>query len=104
MRFFKIDTNASADLVAAVAGKKIRVNSIMIFVASEVTVKFQSGATTDLTGAMTLEKGTPLIHDMADDRAGEMKGYFETNPGEKLNVVLGAGIQISGCGTYELVT
>ena len=103
MKTFKIDIAASADLVAAVPGKKIRVTGLHMVSANTVTAKFQSGASTDLTGAMSMAVGVPHTLPRSPDRIGEFGGYFETAPGEKLNVVLSAGIQVSGFGTYELV-
>ena len=92
VKFAKIDTAASADLIAAVTGKKLRVLGLVLVTASSVTVKLQSGGSTDLTGAMTV--------------AGVMVwpaapfGYVQTNAGEKLNVVLGGAVQTSGGIVY----
>lgn len=103
MRFAKIDLNASGDLVAAVTGFKIRVTSYKMVAAGAVTAKFQSGATTDLSGAMSLITGNEVGHDLGSDRHGEFVGYFETAVGEKLNLVLGGAVQVSGHLTYEHV-
>jgi hypothetical protein len=103
MRFAKIDLAASGDLVAAAPNRKIRVTSYKLVAAGSVTVKFQSGASTDLTGAMSLITGAEVGHDLGSDRCGEFVGYFETAVGEKLNLVLGGSVQVSGHLTYELV-
>jgi hypothetical protein len=85
---------ASGDLVAAVTGKAIRVVAYSLSAAGAVTVKFQSNATTDLTGTMSLVTGTPL------PGLWNLNGHFQTNSGEKLNLVLGGAVQISGWLTY----
>lgn len=93
-KFTKISASASADLVALVAAKKIRVVSFFIVVTTAVTVKLQSGATTDLTGAMPFgaNGGISLPYNPS--------GWFETVAGEKLNMVLGAGIAVAGGLSY----
>jgi hypothetical protein len=95
VKFAKIDTAASADLVAAVTDKKIRVLSYVFAVAASVTVKFQTGAATDLTGAMTVTTSLSSGFNPA--------GHFETVAGAKLNVVLGGAVQVSGHLTYQEV-
>lgn len=93
----KISLAASGDLVAAVAGKSIRVLAYSIVAAGAVTAKFQSGGATDLTGAMSMITGTPLA-------PGEsLAGHFQTVAGEKLNLVLGSSVQVSGHLTYQEV-
>ena len=85
------------------ANRKIRVIGYTLVAASAVTAKFQSGGSTDLTGAMSLITGVPLSpHSDARLPAGVI-GLFETNIGEKLNLVLGSGVQVSGHLAYVLV-
>jgi hypothetical protein len=100
MKFAKVDLAASGDLVTAVAGKRIRVLSYKLVAAGSVTVKFQSGASTDLTGAMSQIVGVPNACDHAPPVHGVPTGYFETEVGEKLNLVLGGSVQVSGHLTY----
>lgn len=84
-----ISNNASADVVAAVSSKKIRVLSLALTASAACTVKLQTGASTDLTppfhlaanGSMTISN--PL-------------GLFETAVSAKLNAVL------SGAATYTV--
>ena len=95
--FSKIDASASADVIAAVTGKKIRIVAGFFTVAADTTVKFQSGASTDLTGAMTVKAGGGLVLPF------NQAGYFETAAGAKLNVVLGTATQTSGGLTYITV-
>jgi hypothetical protein len=92
--FAAISTSASADLVALIASRRIRVTSLFIVVTTAVTVKFQSGGTTDITGAMPFgaNGGISLPFNAA--------GWFQTVAGEKLNLVLGSGVAVAGGLTY----
>ncbi len=94
VKFAKVDLAASGDLVALVTGKKIRVVDFCLVAAGAVTVKFQTGAATDLTGAMSLITGTPL------QPGFDPTGHFETVAGAKLNLVLGGSVQVSGWLKY----
>lgn len=97
VRYAKISLSASGDIVTAVANKKIRVIAYTIICATAVTVKFQSGAATDLTGAMAFPQNGGVC-------CPENKfGWFETAVGEKLNIVLGSGVSVAGHLTYILV-
>ena len=94
----KVDISASGNIVAAVAGKKIRVINYVLMAASAVTAKWQSGNTpTDHSGAMSLAAAGGLV--CPDSRAG----WFETNAGEPLKLVLGSGVQVSGHLKYQLL-
>lgn len=103
MRTAKIDLTSSGDIVAAVPGKKIRVTSLLLVASAAFTAKFQSGASTDLQGAMSMIVGVPIPLPVAPSMPGELRGHFETAVGEKLNLVLSGSGQVSGCLTYELV-
>jgi hypothetical protein len=93
-KFATISSTGSGDTVALVATKKIRVLSLFLLVAGATTVKFQSGASTDKTGAMAFPAngGISLPFNPA--------GHFETAAGEKLNHVLGSSVAIAGALTY----
>jgi len=92
-----ISTSASADLVNAVTGKIIRVTSLFIVCDSAVTVKFQSGASTDLTGALSFAANGGIALTFNE------KGWFQTASGAKLNVVLGGSVGVRGALTYTVV-
>jgi hypothetical protein len=89
------------ELVAAVAGYKIRVLSYVLVNAVTKTVLFNSfdGATTytALSGVMTLTAGYPCVNPLQRD------GIFETISGEALDLQLGAETQCSGHLTYSLI-
>lgn len=77
-----IAITASADLVALVAGKKIRVLALMVSAGgTDHTIKFQTGASGNLTGVMefVLNDKLTLLYNP--------HGWFETVAGEKLNAV-----------------
>lgn len=93
-KFAAISSTGSGDTVALVSAKKIRVLSLAIVLAGASTVKFQSGASTDKTGAMSFAAngGISLPFNPA--------GWFETAAGEKLNHVLGSSVAIAGMLSY----
>ena len=99
-KFAKIDTASSGNntIVAAVAGKKIRVLSYKLVCSGAVTVKFQSGAGgTDLEGGAAYGANGGV---MASECEG---GYFETAASTLLNLNLSSAVQVSGHVTYEEV-
>lgn len=88
---------SNVEVVAAVAGKKIRVISFTIVSTSANVVTFRS-ANTAKTGAMALAaNGTLSV-------AFSPVGHFETVAGEALNILLGSAAQVSGILTYCLVS
>jgi hypothetical protein len=91
----KVDVSASGALIAAAAGKKIRVLALSLAATTSGTVKFQS-ASNDLTGDMNILGGTPLV--MPYNPAV----WFETNAGEAFNVTLATVTNLSGTITYIL--
>jgi len=95
VRFHSSANADSADLVALVAGAKIRVMSLVISMASTGTYKFQTAATTDITEAVTTSTGA-LVHIWPYNPMG----WFETAAGEKLNLVLSSAIATSVMITY----
>lgn len=95
-----IDHATSGDntLVAAVAGRKIRVLALNITAAGAVLVRFESAAGgTALTGQMSMaanaEKTLPF----------NPAGWFETLAGELLNMELGGAVSVDGCLVYAFV-
>ncbi|NDC48887.1 MAG: hypothetical protein EBZ61_07395 [Micrococcales bacterium] len=85
-----ITNTASADVIAAVNSRKLRVIAMTITSVSGCTVKLQSGASTDKTppfhidGNGNLTQSNPL-------------GLFESVIGEKINAV------VSGTTTYTVM-
>ena len=93
-----ISASSSGDntIVAAVTGKIIRVYSVVLIVASTVTVRFESGASgTALTGQMPLTVGfAPPFNPW---------GHFETLEGQLLNLELSGAVAVSGWLMYAEV-
>lgn len=102
MKFAVINRATSGELIAAVAGKRIRVLAYLFSVATTTTVRFDSAATA-LTGAMTANAGVPFHAAIGQQSVQGAMGILQTEPGEALNVTLGAGVQISGHIVYEEV-
>jgi hypothetical protein len=87
---------ASGDLVAAVAGKSIRVVGLFLVLSGTgPTVQFVSNpSATALTG--TVPPPLPF--------GWNPNGHFQTNSGEKLSVTLGGTPSVQGWLDYILVT
>lgn len=93
-KFASVALSASGDVVALVSAKKIRVLAYCLVCGTATTVKFQSGGTTDKTGAM------PFAANGGISAPFNPVGWFETAAGEKLNLVLGASAAVAGHLTY----
>lgn len=95
-----IDAALSGDntLVAAVAGKKIRVLSVTLIASAAVNVRFESGAGgTALTGQMNLAANGGF------SAAHEPYGHFETAVGALLNLELSGAVSVDGWLVYALI-
>lgn len=102
MKFAVIDkaTATTHEIVAAVAGKRIRVLAYLMVAAGAVTATWKSAATA-LTGAMSLITGTPNQGNPLPNSLQGSRGVFETERGEALNLTLGGAVQVSGWLVYE---
>lgn len=99
-------TNGAGNtLVAAVAGKKIRVIAFLLSFSGTVNAKFQSGGSTDLTGLIygvaNTQVSSPAIPPVP---SGIPIGQFETNTGEALTLNLSAGTAVGGYLVYDQTT
>jgi hypothetical protein len=97
IKYAAIAAAASGDneLVAAVAGKKIRVLSLLLVVPSNLVIAFESDASgTALTGDMELGEKKPLVLPFNPE------GWFETVAGESLNLELAGATATAGCLSY----
>jgi hypothetical protein len=93
-------SSGDQEIVAAVAGKVIRVLSVAFIAVTEVTVGFEShsaGGDAALTGVMSFPAtgGMVLNHNPY--------GWFQTRVGEALHITLGGAVQVSGCFTYQVL-
>lgn len=96
-KYAAIDAASSGDntLVAAVAGKKIRVVSVFIVAAGSVNVRFEDGAAgTALTGQMNLTTNSGFTLPF------NPVGWFETSINTLLNLELSGAVSVDGCLTY----
>ena len=87
----------SADLVALSTGRRIKVLSAVISMASTGTIKFQSGATTDIFSPLTTTAESLIVV-----LPYNPMGWFRTVAGEKLNAVLSSAIATTVALTYIL--
>lgn len=88
-------TAADHELIAAVAGKVIRVTNINFICSGTVTVTFKDG-TTAVSGPMAFTAQTGM------SPGHSPSGHFKTTAGAAFNMTLGAAVQVSGWGEYEL--
>lgn len=96
-KFAAISASSSGDntLVAAVAGKKIRVLAMHFVCASAVDVRLEDGAGgTALTGVASYAANSGLVLPYCP------VGHFETSSNTLLNMELGGAVQVSGSLTY----
>lgn len=101
MKFAKIDASASGDnaIVAAVAGKRIRVIGYTIIAGAAVTAKWRS-ATTDISGGMALAANGGAAPSVSVLSPGGMFGVLQTEPGEALNLNLSDAVAVGGHLVY----
>jgi hypothetical protein len=87
------------ELVALVAGKKIRVLNYTIIAAGDVVVRFESGpGGTALTGLLTLTASSGAAPNGGDH------GLFETASGAALSLELASSIVIGGHLSYQEIS
>ena len=100
-----INASANGDnqLVAGVAGLRIRVVNFVLYPAAGVTAKLTDGpAGANLTGPMV--RGTSgLYPGWAGLDMDGWSGHFETSQGNDLTLNLNAGTQVGGYVNYVLV-
>ena len=97
MKFAAINASASGGntIVAAVAGKRIRVVSYVIVAAGSVTATWQS-ASTALSGPMSLAASGGASASIGIMAPGGAYGLFQTESGEALNLSLGGAVNVAG--------
>lgn len=90
-----VNASASGDntVIAGVAGKSIYVYGFDLSLAQSTTFTLKSGASTSLTGPMTLNAYSKS--------ATYAPAYWVTNPGDNLVINLGSAIQCSGTIWYR---
>ena len=103
MPFASISTSSSGDttVVAAQPNRKIRVICYTVVAAGDVSVRFKSGASTNLTGAMALATNGGAAPSGAGISPSGFVGLFETAVGEALVINLSAAVAVGGHLTYQ---
>ena len=92
-------TSGNTQVVAAVSGFKIRVTGQDWGASAAITVKWRSGASTELVGG-----GYPVAANGGISRdAQEGRFLFETASGAALNINLSGNANVGGTVQYELV-
>lgn len=95
-----IDHATSGDntLVAAIAGRKIRVLALFLIAGGTVNARFESAASgTALTGQMQLTAQAGFVLPF------NPIGWFETVAGELLNLELSGAISVDGSLVYQVI-
>lgn len=87
-------------LVAAVAGKRIRVHGYELSASGAVNAKFKDGAATDLTGLIYLAAAGSGAD--ADERTADPDGLFQTTAGNALLLNLSGAVAVGGWVDYSL--
>lgn len=91
-------TSGNNTLVAAVAGKRIRVIALAVQALSAVTFRLEDGAGGDeITGLISLDAKTPFYLHPSE------AGWGDTTAATLLNMELGSGVQVSGALVYQEV-
>ncbi len=89
-----IDTNSSGTIIAATAGKVIKVFKIWFIVTAPVTITFKDG-TTNLDGPMNFSAaGEGFFLDF------DLVPWFTCSTASAFNMTLGSGVQVSGRAYY----
>lgn len=97
-----INASSSGDntLVAATAGKKIRVIRWELSASAAVNAKFKDGASTDLTGLFYLAAAGANVEEDSVDQGRDF--LFETTAGNALVLNLSGAVPVGGHLNYTL--
>lgn len=97
-QFASIVASASGatQIVAAVPNKRIRVINLEVSALAAVNIKWQSAAN-DLTGLFYVAGNGGEVLPTSE------VGWFQTNPGEALNINLSAAVAVGGHLVYSLI-
>ena len=91
-----VNASGNVDVIAAVAGFKLRVLNIAITSAASGTVKLQSGGSSDKTPTFHLGVNGNVV-------MSNSLGVFESNAGEKINAVAAGTTNYTVMLTYREV-
>ena len=86
-----ISTSGDNSIVGAVAGQTTRVHRIFLVAAGAVNITFKDGASTSLTGALSLPAaGAGMVFDFSTEP------WFVTSANSAFIINLSAAVQVSG--------
>jgi hypothetical protein len=91
-------TSGDNELLAGVAGEKIRVYNIVLISSGTTTVRFESGA-----GGTALSGQLSLVANVGFAPGHDPNGHFETAAGQALNLELSAAVSVDGWLTYAYI-
>lgn len=106
MRFAKVDATASGsnEIVAAIAGKRIRVVGYSVVASGSVSITWQSAGTA-ISGAMALAANGAVASAVSTLAPGGVFGVLQTEPGEALNLDMDSATAVGGHLVYvEVLT
>jgi hypothetical protein len=96
LKYKALDLSASADVIALVSSKNLRVMSVTLSADAACNLQFQTGATDNVSGKIYLPaNGTAHLSNQL--------GLFETDSGEKLNVVITGSANVGLSLSYREV-
>lgn len=105
MPYAAISASSSGDntIVAAVTGKKIRVQNYTILAAGAVSITWKSGSTA-ISGAMPLAANGGMAPSAGTATATGLDGVLQTAGGEALVLNLSAAVAVGGHIRYEVLS
>jgi len=106
VKFSAVSASSSGDntIVAASTGQKIVLLSYVVIAAGDVSIRWKSGASTNLSGAMALATNGGAAPSAGPLAPAGVVGLLETASGEALVLNLSAAVAVGGHITYRLVT
>lgn len=94
-------SGGSTAIVAAQAGRRVRVFGYVLVATAAGTIQFQDGAATVLTGPMAVALGIPLVAPATPPVEGSERGWFLTGNSQSLVLVTSAAV--AGHVLYDFV-
>jgi len=90
-------------VVAAQAGRRVRVLGYVLVASAAGTITWQDGAALALSGAMALAVGQSLVAPDTAPVVGSERGWFLTGTSQSLVLNLGTGAAAAGHVLYDFV-
>lgn len=105
MKTASISANSSGPntVVAAAAGKRIRLCGYVLSFSGNVNAKWRSSTTADLSGLLYGAAGVVAVAPVGPQQPGGIPGWFETAAGEPLVLDLSGAVGVGGHVSYLIV-